>query len=82
MDNYSQELQANFDSCNMTEDGLTQVILYICGTKKTLTTTKPELKWLPFLQGEKIRLLYTSPTDWTIKKYLDDRPVDKYFRTD
>ena len=82
MDNYSQELKVNFETMVVNSDGTIQVTLFIRGTKKNLTTKDQELKDVTFEPGEKVRLLYTDPTNWTIKKYLDALPIDKCFRKD
>ena len=82
MTDYSQELSVNFESMVVNSDGSTQVTIFIRGTKKTLTTTDTELKEGMFMQGEKVKLYYSNPASWTLKKYIVDSPVDKYFRTD
>ena len=82
MCDYSQELQVNVEAVDVNTDGTLKVTIFVRGVKKILTTNEQELKQVVFSPGEKVRLLYTSADNWTIKKYLDMSPVDKYFRKD
>lgn len=82
MNSYSQEMQVNVEAVDVNSDGTIQVTILIRGVKKVLTTTDQTLKEVAFSSGEKVRLLYSSPDNWTIKKYLDASPVEKYFRKD
>lgn len=77
---FAQALNVNFvkvDGCG--------VVINVRGFEKRLETSVESaeaIKEMGLEVGEKIRLLYTSKTEWQIKKINLDTIVDKYFGRD
>ena len=77
---YAQELCVNFvrvDGC--------AVVISVRGFERRLETSVESaegIKEIGFVEGEKIRLLYTDKTVWQIKKINLDITREKYFGRD
>lgn len=79
---YSQELAVNF----VRIEG-EYVVLNIRGSEKKFhvenEATMKEIESHGFVEGEKLKLLYTDKTRWEIKRYVLSAPgIEKYLRKD
>ena len=83
MTEYSQELQANFEGVEVNGNEIT-VSLLIRGISKKFTTDDSgyEIRNLNLGIGERIRFLYRTKTEWTLKRLHVDSQVEKPFRKD